>query len=121
MGRKIILLADDDPFVRRVVEMTFGSDYETLHANDGLMAMDLIRAQHPDLVLMDIDMPGLNGIDACSMVKADPATQSVRVIILTGVADLEQRQVALGVGADGLFTKPFSPLDLLDTVRQVLN
>ncbi|MHB1006039.1 MAG: response regulator [Chloroflexota bacterium] len=121
MSKKKILLVDDDPVVRRVVEMTLGETYETLHAADGRLAMEMVKVERPDLVLMDIAMPSLNGLEACALLKADPATQSIRVIMLTGSAAGPAQYTALKAGADGFFAKPFSPLALLDTIERYLN
>ncbi|MHB1131508.1 MAG: response regulator [Chloroflexota bacterium] len=121
MSKKKILLVDDDPVVRRVVEMTLGEAYETLHAADGRLAMEMVRVERPDLVLMDIAMPNLDGLAACASLKADPATRSISVIMLTGFAAGPAQDTALQAGADGFFAKPFSPLALLDTIERCLS
>jgi len=110
-----ILLGDDEANVRRLVEVTLASDeYVTLHASSGTEVLEVVRREHPDLVLLDINMPGdLNGLEVCRRIKGDPANDNTAVIMLTAAVDDEQRHRALDYGAIDYITKPFSPLALL--------
>ena len=113
-----ILLADDDAGLRRLVEATLaGDEYLIIQAGSGEEAITVARREQPDLVLLDIDMPGgLNGLEVCQRLKSDPATSSIAVIMLTAALDEQQRRKALAQGAVDYITKPFSPLALLTRI-----
>ena len=118
---KRIILADDDPTIRLLVNATLRSDeYELVEAADGEETLALARAQTPDVILLDIAMPRLDGFEICRQLKSDPGTRGIRIIMLTArtqEADLERGKA---VGADGYFTKPFSPLALLEKIGEML-
>ncbi len=120
-GRKRILIVDDQPAVRELVAMTLGeADFELFNAGDGLEALQLARSTHPDLVLLDIGMPKLDGLTVCRMLKEDPETRDVRVIMLTAAGSDTDRQTALRLGADEYFTKPFSPTRLKQRICELV-
>jgi len=120
-GRKRILIVDDQPAVRELVAMTLGeADFELFSAGDGLEALQLARSAHPDLVLLDIGMPKLDGLTVCRMLKEDPETRDMRVIMLTAAGSDTDRQTALGLGADEYFTKPFSPTRLKQRICELV-
>jgi CheY-like chemotaxis protein len=115
-----LLIADDEPAVRALVRVTLeDDDYHILEAADGVEALETIRAEHPSLVLLDIMMPGMNGLEVCRVVKSDPTTSGTVVVMLTAQAQQRDRDRGLAAGADVYFTKPFSPLALLDLVARV--
>jgi CheY-like chemotaxis protein len=117
---KKLLMADDESGVRSLVRMTFeGDGYEILEASDGNQALKLAREHQPDLVLLDVAMPGMSGFDVCRSLKEDPETQQIKVIMLTAKAqqmDIEEGQKS---GADDYFTKPFSPVVLMKKVEEI--
>ena len=96
-----------------------GEGFEISEAGEGRAALDMVRSDPPDLVFLDLNMPGSNGSDVLTQIKADPATAGVHVIVVTATGE-EGRERALAMGADGYFTKPFSPIALLRTVERVL-
>lgn len=116
-----LLIADDDPTLRNLVRTTLESDeYEILEAGTGNEALAVARAERPQLVLLDVQMPGLTGFAVCRELKADPETRDTIVVMLTSrsqEADLAEGRAA---GADEYLTKPFSPLRLLRLVESVL-
>jgi CheY-like chemotaxis protein len=118
---KKIMLADDDPTIRLLVKATLRSDeYELVEAADGEETLALAHEQNPDLILLDIAMPKVDGFEICQRLKTDPATRRIQIIMLTArtqEADLERGKT---VGADGYFTKPFSPLALLEKISEIL-
>ncbi|HEX6675126.1 MAG TPA: response regulator [Actinomycetes bacterium] len=115
-----LLIADDEPAVRALVHATLeGEDYQIIEAGDGVEALELVRAENPSLVLLDVMMPRLNGLDVCRSIKADPSTSGTMVVMLTAQARQRDRERGYEAGADEYFTKPFSPLALLDLVEQV--
>ncbi len=119
--KKKILVADDNPNLRVIVEATLGSsEFEVRHAGDGDEALENALRHRPDLVLLDIKMPGLDGFEVCRRLKADPVAADTKVIMLTGLGDEFSIQTAREIGADGYFVKPFSPLALLNMVYSLL-
>src|SRR5437879_2738981 len=112
------MLADDDPTIRLLVHATLRNDaYELIEASDGVQALDLAREQMPDLILLDVSMPKLDGLEVCRRLKADPLTRGIKIIMLTARVLDEQSE---SLGADGYFTKPFSPLALLGKIGDFL-
>lgn len=121
MPKRKILLADDQPGLRHLVSATLGSDaYQLLQAGDGVEALAVARRELPDLILLDIDMPKLNGLEVCRQLKADPAMAAIKIVMLTAALSDQDRWRSREVGADDYFTKPFSPLALLNKVREIL-
>jgi CheY-like chemotaxis protein len=115
-----ILIVEDHPTMREAMRLVLeGEGFEIDEAADGVSALERIRQDVPDLVFLDLHIPGTSGAEVLSAVKADPATAGVRVIVVT--ADGEEGRVpAMAMGADEYFTKPFSPITLLKTVERVL-
>ncbi len=119
---KKVVIVDDDPIVRALVKTTLGGDddYQVLEAADGPEALEIARAQKPDLIFLDVRMPGMNGFEVCRAIKEDPETNHIAVIFLTALAQEADKERGLQAGGDGYFTKPFSPLALLRKVEEVL-
>ena len=118
---RAVLVVDDDPFIRRLIATTLEdvAEFEIHEAANGIEALELARRQRPSLVFLDIDMPGIDGIDACRQLRADGATSATTIVMLTAAdGDASQREAA-AAGADLYLTKPFSPLDLLRLVDRV--
>jgi DNA-binding response OmpR family regulator len=115
--RPRVLLADDDAALRRLIGATLGEDnFELLQAIDGEQALQVAREQRPGLVLLDVRMPRLDGFEVCRQLKSDPTTASIKVVMLTARGGDVDRVHAREVGADDYFSKPFSPVQLLDRV-----
>ena len=115
-----LLIADDEPAVRALVHATLeGDDYQIIEAGDGVEALELVREQSPSLVLLDVMMPRLNGLDVCRAIKSDPTTSDTMEVMRTAQAQQRDRERGMAAGADVYFTKPVSPLALLDLVEQV--
>jgi adenylate cyclase len=109
-----VLVADDNADNRHLLEdILLGQGYSVLIARDGFEAIDLARENLPDLLILDINMPGMNGFDVCDDLKSDPNTQQIPILMLTALADIENRVKGLGLGADDYVTKPFSPRELV--------
>ncbi|HYY82395.1 MAG TPA: response regulator [Actinomycetes bacterium] len=117
-----LLIADDEAAVRALVHVTLeGDDYEILEAADGVEALEVARDENPRLVLLDIMMPRLDGLEVCRQLKRDPLTSDIVVVMLTAQAQDRDRELGMAAGADDYFTKPFSPLALLHMVERVRN
>lgn len=121
MVRPRILLVDDDRRVRQLVGLTLpADDYDLSFAEDGADAIRSAQQLHPDLILLDYQMPGIHGVDVCAAIRSDPSTATTPIIMLTGHNDEEIKQRAVTAGANGFLTKPFSPLTLEQTIRSLL-
>jgi two-component system, OmpR family, alkaline phosphatase synthesis response regulator PhoP len=120
-ARHRVLLADDDAALRRLVSATLGStDFELLQAVDGDEALRVARAERPGLVLLDVNMPRLDGFDVCRELKTDRATADIKIVMLTARGSDVDRARAREAGADDYFIKPFSPVQLLNRVYALL-
>jgi DNA-binding response OmpR family regulator len=117
-----ILVVDDDPGVVRVVEINLTQEgYQVRTAADGEEALASIAAARPDLVVMDVMMPRLDGFEALKRLKGDPATAGIPIIMLTARAQDEDIFEGYGTGAQWYLPKPFDPLELRQVVRHLLN
>lgn len=113
-----MLIVEDHPTMREALRLVLESeDLEIVEAGDGTTALELARREPPDLVLLDLHIPGTSGEEVLAALKADPSTARARVIVVTATGE-EGRARALAVGADAYFTKPFSPSALLQAVEQ---
>ncbi|MBI5427633.1 MAG: response regulator [Nitrospinae bacterium] len=119
---KKILIVDDQLEVRELVEVTLRSgDYAILKAENGKTAVDIARAEKPDLIIMDIMMPGSpDGLEATKIIKSDPGTRECKVVMLTGKGQAVDREKGFEAGADDYFIKPFSPLELINKIEEFL-
>lgn len=115
-----ILIVEDHPTMREAMRLVLeGEGFEISEVGDGEAAIERAREDHPDLVFLDLNIPGTSGTDVLVELKSNPATSGVRVIIVTAQGE-EERERVMRLGADAYFTKPFSPLALLRTVEKVL-
>ena len=118
---KVILIVDDDQQVRILLQrLLFESGYTTITAADGRQGVELAKTRKPDLILMDIRMPVMDGVAALHIIKAADATRNIPVVMLTVVADELHDKVTKRIGADGYVTKPFTREKLLDAISQFL-
>jgi two-component system, OmpR family, phosphate regulon response regulator PhoB len=120
---KKILIVDDLEEIRDLVERTLRrKDRTVLTATTGEEAVAVARSALPDLIMMDVMMPGsMDGIDATRILKSDPETRKCVIIILTAKDQAQDRDEGLAAGADDFFCKPFSPLEILRKVDEVLD
>jgi len=120
MDKKKILIADDETGLRLTVGRILDKDYVVLEAANGEEAVEIAKGQKPDLILMDLIMPKMDGYAACSQIKADEATKGIPVVILTAVGNELNRKFATEMGAEGYITKPFNIQELLDVITPLL-
>jgi two-component system chemotaxis response regulator CheY len=113
-----VLVVDDDPFIRKLIVTTLEdvANVELHEASDGTQAVELAQREQPALVFLDVDMPGLDGIEVCRRLRADPATGEATIVMLTAAHGDGVEREAEDAGADLFLTKPFSPLHLLRLV-----
>jgi len=116
-----VLIADDEQDIKDVVQMYLETQgYEVETAYDGLDALDRINSWQPDVVLLDIMMPVMDGISVCKKMKSDPATKAIRVIMVSAASKREKEGEAYQAGADAYVLKPFDPGDLVKTIELTL-
>ena len=121
MDKKKILIADDEGTVRLVVEKMLDKDYIVLEATNGEEAVRIAKAEQPDLILMDLIMPKMDGYTACSEIKADQSTKGIPVVILTAVGHELNKKYAMEMGAEGYLTKPINAQELIDRITTLLS
>ena len=120
MDKKKILIADDETGIRLTVGRILDKDYVVLEATNGEEAVEIAKVQKPDLILMDLIMPKIDGYAACSQIKADEATKGIPVVILTAVGNELNKKFATEMGAEGYITKPFNIQELMDVITPLL-
>jgi CheY-like chemotaxis protein len=121
--RKKILIADDDRSLRRLVRATLrvgDEEYDFLEAASGKEALEIARRELPELLLLDIMLPTMDGFAVCEQLKSDPLTTGITIVMLTAIRQPEDMERGKAVGADEYFTKPFSPLQLLQLVERIM-
>jgi CheY-like chemotaxis protein len=112
-----ILIVDDEPAIRFLISSALEDEgYELFEAADGKEAYDLVGSINPDLIILDVMMPGLTGYELCAKLKQNPATQSIIVIMLTAKGQEQDRLQSQQAGADLYIRKPFSPMELLNSI-----
>ena len=120
--RQRILIVDDEPHIRRLLATRLEAEgYDIREAGDGEECLTMLPGFVPDLVLLDLMMPGANGLEVLSRIRADPERASVPVIILTAKGQDSDRDLAFAGGASDFVTKPFSPMKLLARIREILD
>jgi len=121
LDRVKILVVDDEPDVVAFIERTLKSEgFDVVSAFDGIGALDLVDAEKPDLVLLDLMMPMMSGYEVCEQMKANPQTQHIPVICVSSAHTPDARAQSFRVGAATLVTKPFLPAELVAQVRRYL-
>jgi putative two-component system response regulator len=116
-----LLLVDDESANLQVLRHTLQKDYRLQFAKDGITALDLVQKDRPDLILLDIMMPGLSGYEVCQQLKANPQTASIPVIFVTALSESSNEEMGLGMGAVDYISKPFNPHIVRARVRTHLS
>ena len=120
MSKKVLIADDEQNIVISVEFLMRRESYEVSVAGDGEAALQRIREDKPDLVLLDVMMPKKNGFDVCQEVRAEQAIEATSILMLTARGRDTEVAKGLALGADGYMTKPFSTKDLVDKVRELL-
>ena len=115
-----VLVADDDPAIIRMVRRVLQNDYTIIEAGDGVVAVKMAHQTKPDIILMDMMMPEMDGLTACAELKKDEKTRSIPIVMLTGVGFDLNEKLANSLGADGYVVKPFKPVELTETIARLL-
>jgi DNA-binding response OmpR family regulator len=116
-----VLVVDDDPVIQKLLKVNFEMEgYEVLSAADGAEGLDQAKSGNPDVIILDVMMPKMNGLEVLAALKADTDTDTIPVILLSAKAQAGDVQAGLDRGANAYVTKPFDPLDLLDRVGTLI-
>jgi DNA-binding response OmpR family regulator len=116
-----VLIADDEPYIRALVRATLEDErLRILEAEDGVAAVALADAEPPDLVLLDVHMPGLDGFEVCRRLRSDPRFAGTKIVMVTAAAQAADEARGLAAGANQYLTKPFSPVRLLALVQALV-
>ena len=116
-----ILVVDDDPVIQKLLAVNFEMEgYHVVTASDGEEALDRVAAERPAVVVLDVMMPKVDGIEVLRRLKANPITANTPVLLLSAKAQAKDIDDGMAAGADFYLTKPFEPLDLLDRVAWLL-
>ena len=119
-NKKKVLIVDDEPNVRRLSRKILRNTFDVVEAEDGRQAIEIANNQKPDVILMDMMMPRMDGLSACHAIKKDPTTKSIPVIMVTAIGFELNIKLSQQMGATGYVTKPFSSQDLLLKIGEVL-
>ncbi|MGH9187318.1 MAG: response regulator transcription factor [Acidimicrobiales bacterium] len=116
-----VLVVDDDPVILKLLEVNFDMEgYTVLVARDGDEGVEVARAAQPDAVISDIMMPKRSGLELVTVLKADPATADIPILLLSAKAQSADVAEGITAGADDYVTKPFEPLDLVDRINRLI-
>ena len=120
--RKRILLVDDEPAIQRLVTITLGtSDFDVTIAGDGQAALIAAQGQPPDLILLDVTLPELDGFGVAEKLRSNPRTAQVPILMLTARGSPDDLAQGKALGVEHYFVKPFSPLQLLSAIYEFLD
>jgi CheY-like chemotaxis protein len=120
MAEPTILVCDDDEPLRELMKVTLGTGYRFVEAADGEIALAELAQQRPDLVLLDVMLPGYSGLDVLQAMRSDDALRDVPVIVVSAWQTPQDREAAVAAGADGFLAKPFELDELSSAVRTLL-
>jgi two-component system cell cycle response regulator DivK len=121
MSKRILVVEDQEDNRQIIRDMLAATDYEIMEAESGEQALEAVAKQRPDLILMDIQLPGMDGYEATRRIKADPALRSIPIIAVTSYALSGEEQKARAAGCDEYVPKPYSPRQLLAKILQYLH
>jgi len=121
LAEATLLVCDDENVLRELIRASLAGRYALVEASDGDEALSLARERRPDLILLDMMMPGRSGLDVLAELRGDPALAEIPVIMLTARTQAADRETAARAGADRFLAKPFSPLELVFVVEELLD
>jgi len=121
MSKGRILVVDDEIYIVHILDFSLGMEgYEVVTALDGEQALAKVKTEEPDLIVLDIMMPKLDGYETCKILKSDPETRHIPVILLSAKGRNVDQKMGFQVGADDYITKPFSPRKLVERINLIL-
>ena len=120
MSKRILIVEDQEDLRGMLRDLLTGSDYSVVEAADGAAGIAMAKSEQPDLILMDIQMPVIDGYEATRQIRADPAIDGIPIIAVSSFAMKGDEEKARSAGCDHYVTKPYSPMQLLKIVRSLL-
>ena len=120
MRARVLVVDDEEDLLELVTFHIQSAGWEAVTATNAADALERIAASRPDLILLDLMLPDLDGLSLCEMFRRSPQTAAIPILMLTGLSREPTRQLALQVGADDFITKPFSPRELMQRVTRVI-
>ncbi|MFZ3228660.1 MAG: response regulator transcription factor [Pseudobdellovibrio sp.] len=120
MNRSKVLIIDDESELREILAEIISERHQTLLARDGAEGLQMAKDKKPHTIILDLNMPNMNGIEVCKKLRSDPDTKNIRIIMLTALNDTEQRIKAFNAGADDFVAKPVHPEELLARLESKL-
>jgi len=122
MKKGKILVVDDEVNITQILEFSIGAEgFEVISAQNGEEAIEKARREQPDLIILDIMMPKIDGYEACRILKANPLTKNIPVVLLTAKGRDIDKRLGMEVGATDYIVKPFSPNKLVERIHQLLS
>lgn len=120
-GRPKVLIVDDEAHVVNLVKISLAHDFDVREAYSGFEALEIVYLERPDLIVLDLMMPGINGYEICKRLKERSETKDTAILILSAKGELDDKIKAMNLNADGYMTKPFDPLELASRIKIILN
>jgi len=120
--KKKILICDDEPLIREAISYAVAkAGHDNVMAEDGLQAYEMVKTEDPDLVLLDVGMPGMSGFDVCKKIRELPEGNKYQIMIITAFGQASDQEKAIASGADDYLSKPFSPRDLIVKLETIFS
>ena len=121
MARETILVVEDDENIQQLVGYNLAkAGFHVVYADNGEQALSLIKREKPELIVLDLMLPGINGFEICKLVRKDPKTKNLPIVMLTAKSEEDDMTAGLDLGADDYITKPFSPKILISRIKAAL-
>lgn len=119
VDKKKIVVADDEPFILSALQDTLSEQYTVYTATNGKIAIEEVKNVNPDLIILDIMMPEMDGLEACKILKRDKDASTIPIILLTAKGQITDIEKGFKAGADAYVVKPFSPARLIEKVEEI--
>lgn len=118
---KKVLIVEDEEHIANAEKMILEEDYHVLIANNGLRGFDMAKKEKPDLVVLDVMLPGMNGFDVCKKIRNEKALKDTKIVMVTAKNEEKDETHGMDLGADDYIMKPFEAIELKHVIKQVLN
>jgi DNA-binding response OmpR family regulator len=117
-----VLIVDDQSNIRRMINIALSDEFSLFEAEDGLTALDIIRREMPDVVLLDVMLPGdIDGLEVLEVIRQDPLLKHIRVMMVSAKGQVHDYEKGMNSGANAYFVKPFSPSRLIQAIKEQID